>query len=80
MSSDDPLIGAMLGSYEVLEAIGEGGMARIYKGYHAELDRYSAIKVVNWGLQEDPEFYRTFSAAKPRPLPRLRHPKHCANI
>ena len=56
----DPLIGTTLGSYEITEAIGVGGMARIYKGFHTELSRYAAIKVVNWGLQEDPEFTERF--------------------
>ncbi len=60
MTPHDPFIGTKLGSYEVLEAIGEGGMARIYRGFHAELNRYAAIKVVNWGLQEDPEFTERF--------------------
>jgi serine/threonine protein kinase len=56
----DPLIGATLGSYQVIEAVGEGGMARIYRGVHAHLERDVAIKVVNWGLQEDPEFTERF--------------------
>ncbi len=60
MTSYDPFIGDTLGSYEILEAIGEGGMARIYKGFHTELNRYAAIKVVHWGLQEDPEFTERF--------------------
>lgn len=60
MSSTDPLIGTRLGSYEIIAAIGQGGMARIYKGFHAELNRYTAIKVVHWGLQEDPEFTERF--------------------
>lgn len=69
----DPFIGAKLGSYEILEAIGEGGMARIYKGFHAELNRYTAIKVVNWGLQEDPEFTERFRR-EAQAIAILRHP------
>jgi serine/threonine-protein kinase len=69
----DPFIGATLGSYEITEAIGEGGMARIYKGFHAELNRYSAIKVVNWGLQEDPEFTERFRR-EAQAIAILRHP------
>ncbi|NJN95613.1 MAG: protein kinase [Anaerolineales bacterium] len=70
---NDPFIGAKLGSYEILEAIGEGGMARIYKGFHAELNRYTAIKVVNWGLQEDPEFTERFRR-EAQAIAILRHP------
>ncbi|MCK6626399.1 MAG: protein kinase [Anaerolineae bacterium] len=69
----DPFIGAKLGSYEILEAIGEGGMARIYKGFHPELNRYTAIKVVNWGLQEDPEFTERFRR-EAQAIAILRHP------
>ena len=34
-SGSDPFIGMTLGSYEILEAVGQGGMARIYKGFHS---------------------------------------------
>ena len=69
----DPIIGTRLGSYEVTEAIGQGGMARIYKGYHPELNRYAAVKVVNWGLQEDPTFTQRFRR-EAQAIARLRHP------
>ncbi|MDM8531223.1 protein kinase [Anaerolineales bacterium HSG25] len=69
----DPFIGTTLGSYEVLEAVGEGGMARIYRGVHAELERNVAIKVVNWGLQEDPEFTERFRR-EAQAIATLRHP------
>jgi serine/threonine-protein kinase len=69
----DPFIGARLGSYDIIEAIGEGGMARIYKGYHAELNRYTAIKVINWGLQEDPEYTERFRR-EAQAIAILRHP------
>ena len=73
MPGKDPMIGAVLGSYEIIQAIGEGGMARIYKGYHADLKRYAAVKVVNWGLQEDPEFTKRFRR-EAQAVAALRHP------
>lgn len=73
MSSADPLIGTKLGSYEIITAIGQGGMARIYKGFHAQLNRYTAIKVVHWGLQEDPEFTERFRR-EAQAIAILRHP------
>ncbi|MCB0165582.1 MAG: serine/threonine-protein kinase [Anaerolineae bacterium] len=73
MSQSDPLIGTRLGAYEVIEAIGEGGMARIYRGFHTELNRYAAIKVINWGLQEDPEFTDRFRR-EAQAIASLRHP------
>ncbi|MEW5958732.1 MAG: protein kinase, partial [Chloroflexota bacterium] len=73
MPGADPLIGMTLGAYKVIEAVGQGGMARIYKGLHTELNRYAAIKVVNWGLQEDPTFTDRFRR-EARAIASLRHP------
>lgn len=70
---NDPYIGTKLGSYEIITAIGQGGMARIYKGFHAELNRYTAIKVVHWGLQEDPDFTERFRR-EAQAIAILRHP------
>lgn len=35
-----------LGQYRVLDQIGVGGMARVYRGYQQKLERYVAIKMV----------------------------------
>jgi hypothetical protein len=36
--------GMALGQYELLERIGRGGMATVYRAYHPALDRQVAIK------------------------------------
>ena len=44
---DDDLIGAVLAErYKVLEAIGEGGMGRVYRGIHVTLGKAIALKVL----------------------------------
>jgi len=47
------LEGHTLGKYRVLESLGRGGMARVYRAYHPQLDRYVAIKVLRSELIED---------------------------
>jgi serine/threonine-protein kinase len=54
------LEGQTLGKYRVLEPLGRGGMARVYRAYHPQLDRYVAIKVLRSDLVEDEGFLTRF--------------------
>ncbi|MFL7807465.1 MAG: protein kinase [Anaerolineae bacterium] len=67
------LQGQMLGRYRVLDALGRGGMARVYRAYHPRLDRYVAIKVLRSDLVEDTEFLARFGR-EARAVASLRHP------
>lgn len=66
------MTGRPLGKYELRERIGRGGMAEVYKAYHASLDRYVAVKVLHSFLSEDPEFKDRFER-EARNIARLRH-------
>lgn len=54
------LQGKELGRYQVLEPLGRGGMAQVYRAYHPQLDRYVAIKVLRPDLAEEDEFLARF--------------------
>ncbi|MGD9100663.1 MAG: protein kinase, partial [Anaerolineae bacterium] len=66
------LEGQTLGKYRVLEPLGRGGMARVYRAYHPQLDRYVAIKVLRSDLVEDEEFLARFQR-EARAVAALRH-------
>lgn len=59
----DPYIGQMLdGRYEILERIGSGGMAVVYKAKCHRLDRLVAVKILRSDLAQDEGLRRRFSA------------------
>ena len=72
------LEGQMLGKYRVLEPLGRGGMARVYRAYHPQLDRYVAIKVLRSDLMEDEgletDSWRARFQREARAVAALRHP------
>lgn len=76
MSNTDPLIGTKLGDYEIQSLLGRGGMARVYRGYDPNLDRYAAVKVIETHLitgDERDEYYQRFQR-EARSIARLQHP------
>jgi Tol biopolymer transport system component/predicted Ser/Thr protein kinase len=54
------LIGQTLGPYRIIEQIGIGGMATVYKAYQPSMDRYVAIKVLPALISRDPAFLKRF--------------------
>jgi len=65
--------GMTLGSYRVLERIGRGGMASVFRGHHLGLDRDVAIKVLPDFFAEE-EVYRERFQHEARSIARLNHP------
>jgi serine/threonine protein kinase len=65
--------GQNVGPYRILEQLGQGGMATVFKAYHPALDRYVAIKVLHQAFLEDPSFTARFSR-EARVVAKLEHP------
>ncbi len=62
-----------LGKYELLEEIGHGGMATVYRGRDVNLDREVAVKVMHPHLRKTPEARARFTR-EARSVAKLRHP------
>jgi serine/threonine protein kinase len=65
--------GENVGAYRIVEKLGQGGMATVYKAYHPALDRYVAIKVMHPAFLEDPNFLARFQR-EARIVAKLDHP------
>jgi serine/threonine protein kinase len=61
----------VLGHYQLLRRLGQGGFADVYLGQHIHLNTYAAIKILRTQVAEDGmEYFRT----EARTLARLKHP------
>jgi len=73
-NSMDRYLGQMLDNrYEILEVIGSGGMAVVYKALCHRLNRYVAIKILRDEYANDPEFREHFRAES-QAVAMLSHP------
>ena len=68
--------GVRLGPYEILSALGAGGMGEVYKARDTRLDRSVAIKVLTEGSAGDPDRRRRFEQ-EARAVSALNHPHIC---
>ena len=74
MNENEKYIGKMLDDrYEILECIGEGGMAVVYKAMCHRLNRYVAVKIMRDEMAADEEFRRRF-CAESQAVAMLSHP------
>src|SRR5215471_3177317 len=68
--------GTRLGPYEILSALGAGGMGEVYKARDTRLDRSVAIKILPESLSSDPQFRERFDR-EARTISQFDHPRIC---
>lgn len=69
----DAMIGKTIGRYRIVQHLGRGGMAEVYKAHQASLDRYVAIKLMHAFLADEKEFLARFER-EAKVVATLRHP------
>ena len=52
--------GKTLGQYQLIEPIGQGGMAEIYRAYQPSVKREVVVKVLSHTLRDEPSFVQQF--------------------
>jgi serine/threonine-protein kinase len=74
MDTETPIIGrTVAGRFRVVERIGEGGMATVYRAGHKLVDRPVAVKIMNPMLASDPIVRERFRR-EARSAQKLAHP------
>src|SRR6267143_1456344 len=68
--------GVRLGPYEILDAIGAGGMGEVYRAKDTRLDRTVAIKILPAHLSSDPLSKQRFER-EAKTISSLNHPHIC---
>lgn len=66
------MIGQILDKYRIIEKVGEGGMASVYRGEHLTLGREVAVKILHPHLSDKPRNRQRFTR-EARAIENLRH-------
>ena len=69
----ETMLGQTLGQYRIVEQIGKGGMATVFKAYQPGLDRYVAVKVLPAYYAHEEGFSERF-VREAKAIARLDHP------
>ncbi|MEQ8671921.1 MAG: protein kinase [Aggregatilineales bacterium] len=67
------MIGTRVGQYELVEEIGKGGMATVYRAYQPRMERFVAVKVINKAILSDETSMERFTR-EARLVVKLEHP------
>ncbi|MEA2600605.1 MAG: eukaryotic-like serine/threonine-protein kinase [Acidobacteriota bacterium] len=67
------MLGRVVGSYRIVEKIGEGGMGAVYRAVDEMLEREVAVKAIRPDLTSEPQIVERFRA-EAKSLARVSHP------
>jgi serine/threonine-protein kinase len=67
------MIGTRLGTCELIEQIGKGGMATVYRAYQPAMERFVAVKIIHQAIASDKGGLERFQR-EARLVARLEHP------
>ncbi len=77
-SASADLMGTVVAErYHIIKKLGEGGMGTVYLAEHVKMGRKSALKVMNPGMNTDPDAIARFNREAAN-ASRLSHPNICA--
>ncbi len=71
--TDDSLVGRRLDEYRLEALLGQGGMARVYRGLDVRLNRWVAVKVIDKPFRADQDYTRRFEQ-EAQAMSQLEHP------
>ena len=76
-NTEGDLVGSIVAErYHVLKKLGEGGMGTVYLAEHVKMGRKAALKVMNPGMNSDPDAIARFNREAAN-ASRLNHPNVC---
>ncbi len=64
LASEDPLLGTIIGGYQVLKRLGLGGMGAVYAAIETTIGKRAALKIVHPHLSNDPRLPSLLAEAK----------------
>ncbi|MDL1901266.1 hypothetical protein FBR02_10895 [Anaerolineae bacterium CFX9] len=67
------MIGTKLGVYEIVEELGRGGMATVYRAFQPSMERFVAVKVIHRAISAEPKMLERFQR-EARLIAKLEHP------
>ncbi|MBP7998307.1 MAG: protein kinase [Chloroflexi bacterium] len=73
MEDSSSIIGQTVGKYRIIERLGRGGMAEVYKAYDENLERFVALKLMHPFLADEGDFVGRFRR-EAKAMAALNHP------